>query len=113
MAPLLTLAATAPKDLFTQPSQVVEFFCGALVWMFWGLIVLSVAMALVAGYRYVTSSGEPEKVSTAGKTLLYAAIGIAVALLAKGFPSLVGSFFNTSVGVCESAPVTITYPTGN
>jgi len=61
--------------------------------MFWGLLVLSVAMFLVGGYMYATASGDPEKVGRANKTLLYAAIAVVVALVARGIPLLIGTFF--------------------
>lgn len=68
-----------------------------LNWIFWGLIVFSVVMALVAAYKYVTSGGEPEKVRSAGKTLMYAAIGVVVALLASAIPIIIGTFFGVGV----------------
>ena len=83
----------------TQPSQVTDLFCNATLWMFWGLIVVSIAMFLVGGYIYATSAGEAEKVGQATKTLTYAAIGIVVAIVAKGVPLLVGSFLGTSQGL--------------
>ncbi len=46
-------------------------------------------MALFGAYKYLTSSGDEQKVSSAHKTLTYAAVGIAVAILAAGFPNLV------------------------
>lgn len=93
---------TAPNIPITT-GWVIGFICNILSWMFWGLIVLSVAMALVAGYLYVTSAGNPEKVGRAGRTLMYAAIGIAVAIIAKGVPLLVGDFLgagSASLNAC-------------
>ena len=55
-------------------------------------------MILVGGYTYASSGGDPEKVGKATKTLLYASIGIVVALVAKGFPTLIGSFLGTTLG---------------
>ena len=95
LAPLTSLAATAPTVPLDRDS-IVNFFCYTLGWLFWGLIVLSVIMVLVAGYYYVTSAGNPEKAGKANKTLLYAAIGIAVAIIAKGVPILVASFIAPS-----------------
>ncbi len=68
------------------------FVCGLIPWIFWGLIVLAIIMFLVGGYRYVTSAGDAEKIHSANKTLLYAAIAIVVALVAAGIPYLVDSF---------------------
>ena len=88
-------AATAPR-VFSNTQDVQNFLCAALVWMFWGLLVLSVAMFLAGGYIYATAAGDPEKVGKANKTLLYAAIAVAVALVAKVLPLLIGSFLGVS-----------------
>lgn len=87
-------AATAPTNIITSSADVVNLFCGILNWMFWGAIVLGVAMFLVGGYTYATSGGDAEKVSKATKTLTYAAIAVAVALVAQGVPFLIASFLN-------------------
>ncbi len=90
---------TLPTNIITGPESVTAFFCGALVWMFWGLVALSVAMFLVGGYLYATSAGDAEKVGRATKTLTYAAIGVAVALIARGIPILIGSFLGSADAV--------------
>jgi hypothetical protein len=85
--------AAAPTNIITNASDVTNLFCGALLWMFWGVIVLAVAMFLVGGYTYATSAGDAEKVGKATRTLTYAAIAVVVALVAAGVPVLVGSLF--------------------
>lgn len=93
---------TAPKISLT-PNSVILSLCNAVNWMFYILIILSVIMVLVAAYVYVTASGDPEKASKARMMILYAAIGVVVALLAKGFPSTVGSFLGQSVSSCTAS----------
>ncbi|MDE2018844.1 MAG: hypothetical protein KGJ13_00680 [Patescibacteria group bacterium] len=92
---------TAPSNVLTGPGDVTNLFCGVLNWMFWGLIVLGIAMVLVAAYGYATSSGDPERAGKASKTLLYAVIAIVVGLLAQGVPFIVASFFGVNLkGAC-------------
>lgn len=86
--------ATAPTNIITDSQSVVNLFCAALAWLFWGLIIVGIAMFFVGGYIYATSNGEPEKVGKATKTLTYAAIAIVVALVARGVPILIGAFFS-------------------
>jgi hypothetical protein len=81
-----------PTGVLTSSTSVVNLFCGIIPWIFWGLIVLSIVFVLVAAYRYLFSSGDPEKVRGANKTLIYAAIAIVVALIAAGVPSLINNF---------------------
>jgi hypothetical protein len=98
--------ATPPVPLPQSPldnaSQIQNLLCAMLGWVFWGLIVLAIIMFLVGGYRYATSSGEPENVKTANKILLFATIAVAVALLAEGIPYVIGSFIGSEfgAGVC-------------
>lgn len=92
-----TASAADPLPAYvTTTGQVVTILCNALGWMFWALMVLGVAMFIVGGYIYATSAGEAEKVGKATKTLLYAAIAIAVGLIARGIPVLVATFIGAS-----------------
>ncbi len=53
------------------------------------LAVVSGVFFVWAGWLYLNSSGEPEKVKDANHKLMYSAIGLAVALLARGMYKLV------------------------
>ncbi|GEM_PF-4228908 len=82
---------------------VQGFLCQIAVWMFYILIGLSVIYVIWAAYRYLTSAGEEEKIRTANRTLTYAAIAIAVALVAKAFPLIIVSVFPSAVGQVTQA----------
>ncbi len=45
--------------------------------------VASVIMVMVGGFKYITSTGEPAKVSSAKDTILYALIGLVVTVSAQ------------------------------
>jgi cytochrome bd-type quinol oxidase subunit 2 len=45
---------------------------------------VSVLMIIVGGIRYVTSNGEQAQISSAKNTILYAIVGVVVAMLAYG-----------------------------
>jgi len=45
--------------------------------------IASVIMIILAGFKFVTSSGAPEKVSSARNTILYAVIGLVIVGLAQ------------------------------
>ncbi len=53
------------------------------------LIIVAIFYILWAAYDFVTSSGSEEKVNSARRKIMYAAIGVVVALLAKGVVGLV------------------------
>ncbi len=44
---------------------------------------LSVLMIVISGLKYITSSGDPQKASEAKSGIMYALIGLAIAILAQ------------------------------
>lgn len=54
-------------------------------------IPLATIMVLVGAFQFMTGGGDPEKISKARKTILYAAIGFAIALIASGVSSIIKS----------------------
>jgi Type IV secretion system pilin len=54
-------------------------------------IPLATIMILVGAFQFMTGGGDPEKISKARKTIMYAAIGFAVALIASGASSIIKS----------------------
>jgi uncharacterized membrane protein len=88
---------TAPPSAgITSVQSVLNSLCVVFDYAFWFLIALAVVFGVVAAFRYLTSAGEPEKVKKATSTILYAAIAIGVALLARAIPLIVASFFGAS-----------------
>ncbi len=61
--------------------------------LLWIVGVASVIMLIVGGLRYVLSGGDPKNTQAAKDTILYAAIGIVVALLAYAIANFVLSQF--------------------
>lgn len=55
------------------------------------LIILAVIFILFAAFYYLTAAGDPTKLEKAKTILIYAGVGIAVALVARGIPLLVRS----------------------
>lgn len=89
----------------TSDSSILEFVCRAFNYVFLALLLAAVAFVLLAAYRYLTAAGAPDKLTLANHTLILAAVAIAVALLARSVPVIVGSFIlqdqsNSSYDVC-------------
>ncbi|MBI2641969.1 MAG: hypothetical protein HYW96_00110 [Candidatus Wildermuthbacteria bacterium] len=55
-------------------------------WVFAVFIAISVIFIVLAAFQFVTGGGKPEEVSAARQKLIYAVIGIAIALLARALP---------------------------
>ena len=70
---------------------------GTVITIFaWIIGIVSVFMVIFGGFRFVTSSGDPNAVSSARNTIMYALIGLAIATLAQVLVHFVlKSFFPT------------------
>ena len=66
--------------------------------LFWLLIVLAAIFIILAAFSYLTAGGDPEKIKTANQKVIYAAVAVVVAVLAKTIPSIVCSFIGASGG---------------
>ncbi len=65
-------------------------------WMLTILILVAIIFFIYAGFLYLTSAGEEEKVKKAKNSVVYGLIAVAVGLLAKGFIALVQSLTSSS-----------------
>ena len=66
-----------------------------LRWVYTIVLVLSIVMGLYAAFLYVTAGGEQAKVKKASGVLMYAVIGIVIAVLAFSITKIVGSLIPT------------------
>lgn len=93
-----------PDDLFGSTgvfktiTNVMLFLIGAI----------SVIMLIIGGIRYVVSGGEQAAITSAKNTILYAIVGIIVAILAFAIVNFVTNQFSEQGNKGISA---ITYPT--
>ena len=55
--------------------------------------LIAVIIITLAGFSYITSSGEPEKTAKAKDTILYALIGVVVAVLGATITSFIAGYF--------------------
>ena len=88
-----------------QPTNLVTT---GLYWLMYGIGIISVVMIIIGGIRYATSGGNAEKVKSAKNTILYAVVGLAVALLALA----IVNFVNTTVNP-DTTPTTPPGKMGN
>jgi uncharacterized membrane protein YuzA (DUF378 family) len=71
------------NGVFTKIAQVLVYFAGAI----------SVIMLTIGGFRYTTSQGNPSDLESAKNTIIYALVGLIVAIFAQGIVSFVLSKF--------------------
>jgi hypothetical protein len=75
----------------TAGNSATAIMCSVAKWLFTAAIIFSIVLAIVTGIQYMTSGGNPEKTKSAHNKLLYLAIGVAVAILARTIPVLVAT----------------------
>lgn len=68
------------------------------------LMIAAVIFILIAAFNYLTAMGSADKVKTANNMIIYAAIAIAVALVAKGIPWVISSIIGGGVSTPAPAP---------
>lgn len=93
----------APSVSITSVEGIICYIFYGFDYLFWFLMAIATVMVLLAAFNYVTANGDSEKVSKATKMLTWAAIGIAVALIAYNVPSIVSSFFGHTGGIHADA----------
>ena len=57
-------------------------------WLFIIIMLVVTIMIMYGGFLFVTAAGDPDRAGKGKKVLTYAAVGLAVALLARVIPSL-------------------------
>ncbi len=88
---------TLNPEALTEPNDIIDFISTIANWIFTVLIVVAVIFILLAAFQYLTSKGG-EEVKKAHKMIAYAAIALAIGVLARGI------VFSVRVLVDSSTP---------
>lgn len=76
----------------TSVSGLVGILAGVVRWTYTIFFVIAVMFILFSAYSFLTSGGEPEKVKSAREKIMWAAVAIAIALLAVGAEVIIKNF---------------------
>ena len=83
-------AIASPERTIPTGITTAAGFIGAIRvltdWLFVILVVVAVIFIVLAGLQFITGGGDPAAVSMARTKLIWAAVGIGIALLARGLP---------------------------
>jgi uncharacterized BrkB/YihY/UPF0761 family membrane protein len=87
LIPLIAKSADIinPLTCKTFP-ECIEKIIGFIFWVAMAIVPIII---IIAGFLFLTSGGDPEKVRTAKRVIFWAVIGLAIILLAKGIISLI------------------------
>ena len=75
----------------------VAILVNVVQWFYTIIFIIAVLFILLAAFNFITSGGDPTKTTAAKKQLLYAVIGIVVALLSYGVVTLVQNSLNSGL----------------
>ncbi|TSC56926.1 MAG: hypothetical protein Greene071421_436 [Parcubacteria group bacterium Greene0714_21] len=91
-----SLVFALPTDIETLPEVTKATLFGdtglinkAANLIFTGLLIVSTFFILIAAFQFVTGGGNAEALEKARAMLIWAVVGIAVAFLAKGLPTII------------------------
>ncbi len=84
-------APTGPVSTVTSLEDIIRIINTIINYIFAFLIILATVMVLYAAYLYLTAGGDEESVSKAKEVIIYAAVGVAVALLSQAVAFIVAS----------------------
>lgn len=116
-----TYPFSVPNPLQGGANTVAELVAIIVKWIFSIAIPIAVAVIVYAGILFLTSKGDPGKVTHARQMLQYAVIGLAVILIGSGFISLIKSILELGAGptgggaptyTCSDTVTNGTCPTG-
>ena len=79
--------------------QAMDILPTIINYAFGFLLVVVVLMIIAAAYMFVTGGGNPDQLGKAKNLLMYALIGLAVALVARGLIALVGGLLDNPITV--------------
>ena len=86
-----SLSVTNPipevNDVATLTGKIINFLIKLA-------IPITAILIVYAGFLYITSAGNEEKVKTAQKALIWAIVGFAVVLIASSVPAIIQEFLS-------------------
>lgn len=86
---LMPFSSTTPAGASGATCCLFSTINNIVNWIFLIVIAIAVLFIVIAAFMFITSGGSPEKTASARQYILFAAVGIAVALLARAVPAIV------------------------
>jgi|SRR5581483_9404519 len=101
---LILTSLLVATPVFAQSADVsrIENFIRSIIQILVTLAgVTATGFFVWGGFRYITSSGSPEQLEGAKKTIIYSAMGLAIALGAFVFSNIVSELASTAFGAAQ------------
>lgn len=103
LVPLSAFGQTCPPGQVCienplQTDNIMVVLGRILNWIFTIAVVgIGPVMYIIAGFRFITAAGDPEKINTAKKMALWTSIGLMIAIAAKGIVVLIGEILGVEI----------------
>lgn len=81
-----------PPIVFYNYGGAINIVARAANWLLYTVVALAIIFIVYAGFLYLTSGGNDEKIVVARKYITYAIVGVVIALVARGIVMLVQTF---------------------
>ena len=94
-----------PDSPIKSPEGLLDVIASVVKWTYAIFFIITVMFVLFAAFNYLTGGDEPEKIKSSHKQIMYAAIAVAIALLAVGFSLIIKQFLNPSGGGSAGQPL--------
>ncbi len=96
LLPLLVFAAVGqiPGAIITEPSQITTIITKVMQWIAGIIMTMAIIMLLYSAVLYLTAGAAPSQLERAKNTLIFAIIGIVVAILAFSVQPFLESFLS-------------------
>lgn len=88
----ITSGGDIGRSVSYDTDSFAALFTNLIDWFAWFVAVASVVIGLYAGFLFITSAGDEKKVKLAKDTIIYAVIGIIVAILSFSIVSIAQLF---------------------
>jgi hypothetical protein len=99
---ITSLIVASPVYAATAGVSQIETFINSIIQILTTLAgVTATGFFVWGGFRYITSSGSPEQLEGAKKTILYSAVGLAIALGAFVLSNIISSLATTAFGAAQ------------
>lgn len=100
---LFILLVLIPNNVYASQTSAnvsqVSSFLKSIIQIMAGLSgLVATAYFVVGGFNYITSSGNPQRLEKAKRTILYSAIGLSITIAAFVISNIVSSLASKSFG---------------
>lgn len=93
-----TFPLTAPTLGITAGGDLVGLVQDLTNWFFVGFLLTAVVFVIIAASQFLTGGGDPVSLGSAKKKLIWAAVAVIIAVLARAIPLVVENIITASPG---------------